>query len=237
MPDQALMLIPGVNCTASLFMHQMAAMGEGRALLIPDHRSDASIERIALRALAAAPSRFALCGLSMGGYIALEIMRIAPARVTRLALLDTRCRADTQEDGERRGRLAELADSGRFDDVHGILWQKLVHPSRLADSGLEALVKGMMRETGALAFSRQQHAVRQRRDYSDILPSIKVPTLVLVGEADQITPPEHSREMAAAIANSTMVTIASCGHLATLEAPEAVNMALKEWMQREEHGA
>lgn len=230
MDDLALMLVPGLNCTAELYAPQMAALGEGRALVIPDHRSDDRLEAIAARTLAGAPPRFALCGLSMGGYVAFEILRQAPERVTRLALLDTRSRADTADDTQKRERLVALAASGRFGDVHDVLWQRLVHKNRLGDVALEAVVKTMMRDTGPEAFMRQQRALIRRQDYSGMLGSIHVPVLVLVGEQDAITPPEFARDMAARIPGSHLVVVPDCGHMSTLEAPAAVTAALQDWL-------
>ncbi len=228
--DRALMLVPGLNCTAALFGPQLAALGEGRAIIVPDHRSHDSIEAIAASALADAPSRFALCGLSMGGYIALEILRQAPSRVTRLALLDTRCQGATPAEAPSRLRLVESARQGRFDEVHAFLWPKLVHPSRTGDTALEKTVVEMMHATGAAAFERQQNALMMRRDYHDLLPQVRVPALVLVGEQDAITPVRYSQEMAALIPGSRLVVVPECGHLSSLEAPDDVNSALMGWL-------
>jgi pimeloyl-ACP methyl ester carboxylesterase len=228
---EPLVLVPGLNCTAALFGSQMDALGEGRAILVPDHRSDDTLEAIAQRFLAHAPSRFALCGLSMGVYIAFAILALAPERVSRLALLDSRCVPDTPEDAERRVRLIAFAQTGRFDDVHHILWQRLVYPDRLADQALEATVKGMMVATGASAFIRQQQAVLNRPDYRPLLAQIKVPTLVLSGEQDLITPPHYAQDMADQIKGSRLVIVPRCGHLSTLESPDAVNSAMKAWLE------
>jgi pimeloyl-ACP methyl ester carboxylesterase len=228
--SEALVLAPGLNCTAALFGPQMDALGAGRAVIIPDHRSDETLEAIARRFLADAPPRFALCGLSMGVYIAFAILELAPERVKRLALLDSRCVPDTPEDAERRMRLIAFAQTDRFDVIHDILWQRLVHPARLGDSRLEGIVKAMMAATGAEAFVRQQKAVLSRPDYRSLLATISVPTLVLSGAQDLITPPHFAEEMAGLIAGSKLVIVPECGHLSTLEAPEAVNSALKEWL-------
>jgi pimeloyl-ACP methyl ester carboxylesterase len=228
--DTALMLVPGLNCTAALFGPQLAALGDGLAITIPDHRSHGSIEAMAAHALANAPPCFALCGLSMGGYIALEILRQAPERVTRLGLLDTRCQSAVPAEAPSRLRLVEWAKKGLFDEVHGFLWPKLVHPSRDDDAELEQIVIGMMHATGAAAFERQQNALMLRRDYRDLLPHITVPALVLVGEQDAITPVRYSQEMASLIPGSRLVVVPECGHLSSLEAPDAVNRALREWL-------
>ncbi|MGL4812193.1 MAG: alpha/beta fold hydrolase [Beijerinckiaceae bacterium] len=227
-----LVLAPGLNCTPALFAAQQAAFGADRAIHYVDHTRDDTLAGIVKRFLAVAPSRFALAGLSLGGYIAFEIVRQAPERVDRLALLDTRASGDTPEDRDRRERLIRFAEDGRFADVHGVLWQRLVHPARLSDKPLEAIVKGMMADTGPEAFIRQQKSVLSRDDYRPLLPAIAVPTLVVVGAEDQITPVAHAEEMAKAIAGAVQVTIPDCGHLSTLEQPDVVNAAMARWLAR-----
>jgi len=185
---------------------------------------------IAKRILAVAPPRFALAGLSMGGYIAYAILRAAPERVTRLALLDTGARADLPEQSERRKAQIELARSGRFAEIPETLWPLFVHKDRQGDAALKKNILQMAEETGAEAFIRQQTAIMSRPDSRADLPKIKCPTLVLVGEGDQLTPPKLSEEIAGAIPNSRLVVVPGSGHLSTLERPDAVNKALVEWM-------
>lgn len=225
-----LVLVPGLNCTAELFGPQMAALAERHPISIADHATDDSIAAIARRLLAAAPPRFALAGLSMGGYIALEVMRQAPQRVDRLALLDTRASADAPEDTEIRLAAIKFAETGRFDDIHGILWPRLVHIKRLGDTDLEAVVRRMADKTGPGRFIRQQRAVMGRPDFLPGLAAIRCPTLVLVGEDDAITPRFMSEDMADAIAGAELVVVPDCGHLSTLERPQAVNAALEAWL-------
>lgn len=231
MTAEPLVLIPGLNCTPALFAAQEAAFAPGRPILYVDHTRDDTMAGIAARFLADAPARFALAGLSMGGYIAFEIMAQAPERVSRLALLDTRASADTPEDRDRRERLIGFAEQGRFADVHGVLWQRLVHPSRLSNKGLEDDVKVMMAATGPDAFIRQQKAVIRRRDYRGDLAGIRVPALILVGQEDQITPVDHAQEMAKGIRGAQLVIVPQCGHLSALEQPEAVTQAMKDWLK------
>jgi pimeloyl-ACP methyl ester carboxylesterase len=155
--------VPGLNCTADLFGPQIAAFGDRFDITVVDHASDAAIADIARRLLAAAPPRFALAGLSMGGYVALEVMRQAPQRVERLALLDTRASADAPEDTEIRLAAIKFAETGRFDDIHGILWPRLVHIKRLGDADLEAVVRRMAEKTGPARFIRGRTSSRGSR--------------------------------------------------------------------------
>jgi pimeloyl-ACP methyl ester carboxylesterase len=227
---EPIVFIPGLACTQALFRPQMEDIARGRTPILLDHTLDETIARIAARFLADAPERFALIGLSMGGYIALEIMRQARERVTRLALLDTSARPDTEEATERRRRLIAIAEGGRLIDIHPLLWERLVAPARRGDATLEAIVWAMMRDSGAETFIRQQRAIIGRADSRPFLALIRVPTLVLVGSEDAITPSELAEEMAGGIAGARLVVVPGSGHLSTLEAPQAVNAALSRWL-------
>jgi len=226
-----LVLIPGLACTARLFGPQISALSGSRNILVADHMKDDSIPKIAARLLGDAPERFALAGLSMGGYVAMEVMRQAPERVERLALLDTTARPDTPEASRDRERLIALAQSGRYEDIYPAVWPRLVHPDRLADKPLQDIVFGMMRETGAEAYVRQQRAIMGRVDSRPLLPGIEIPTLILVGDGDVITPPEIAREMADMIEWASLVVIPESGHSSTLEQPERVTHTLRLWLE------
>ncbi len=186
--------------------------------------------QMARAVLDAAPERFALAGLSMGGYVALEIMRVAPARVTRLALLDTSARPDTPEQTEARRELIELSQKGRFDEVPGRLLPNVVHPDRLDDERLSSVVFDMAHTVGPEAFVRQEEAIIGRPDSREDLPAIACPTLVLCGCEDALTPVYLHEEMASLILNSRVRVVEECGHLSTLERPEEATAALREWL-------
>jgi pimeloyl-ACP methyl ester carboxylesterase len=223
-------LIPGLLCSPRLYSEQLPKLWRFGALVIADHTRDDSVEGIARRILMAAPRRFALVGLSMGGYIAFEIMRSSPDRVARLALLDTSARADTPEQSDRRRAQIALARGGRFGEVLDQLFPLWVHPSRRQDEMLRRTVQRMAEETGPEAFVRQQTAIMTRRDSRPDLAAIRCPTLVLVGDGDNATPPDRAAEIADAVAAARLVTIPECGHLSTLERPLHVTRALTEWL-------
>jgi pimeloyl-ACP methyl ester carboxylesterase len=185
---------------------------------------------IARRILGDAPPRFALAGLSMGGYVACAIMREAAERVDRLALLDTGARADTPEQTERRKLQIEMALSARFAEIPDLQWPFLVHKDHQNDEALKRIVRLMAEETGPEAFVRQQRAIMTRPDSRATLAAIRCPTLVLVGEGDQLTPPELAKEIAGLVAGSRLVVVPDCGHLSAIERPAAVTQALVEWM-------
>jgi pimeloyl-ACP methyl ester carboxylesterase len=224
------LLVPGLNCSARLYAEQVPALWRFGPVTVADHTRDDSMEAIAARILAAAPPRFALAGLSMGGYIALTMLRQAPERVEKLALLDTSARPETPEQSERRKPQIALAQAGRFAEVPALQFPVFVHRNRQNDAELRARVRVMAEETGPEAFLRQQKAIMTRADMRPLLPTIRCPTLVLVGDGDALTPPALSQELAAAIAGSRLVVIPDCGHLSTMERPEAVTRALTEWM-------
>ena len=225
------MLIPGLQCTARLFAPQLPALWLRGPVTIADHTRDDSMAAIAGRILATAPPRFALAGLSMGGYISFEILRQAPERVARLALLDTSARPDTAAQTERRRAQMELARAGRLDEVVEQQWPLLVHPDHLDDEALRATVEVMAEETGVEAFVREQTAIIGRPDSRGDLGAIRCPTLVLVGDRDALTPPEFAHEMAAGIEGARLVTVADAGHVTTHERPEQVTGALLQWLR------
>ncbi len=224
-------LIPGLTCTARLYAEQIAALWHFGPVTIANHTRDDNMAAIARRILGAAPPRFALAGLSMGGYIAFEIMRQAPQRVAKLALHDTGARGDTPEQTERRKVVIGLAKSGRYAEVPDIAFPVYMHRNRHGDAALKRMVRTMAEETGVEAFLRQQQAIIGRPDSRPGLPAIACPTFVIVGEGDEATPPELSREIAAAIPGSRLVLIPDSGHLSTLERPQAVTDVLVEWMR------
>jgi pimeloyl-ACP methyl ester carboxylesterase len=230
---ETLVLIPGLACTARLFEPQIAALSAGRTIVVVDHARDDSIAAIATRLLRDVPDRFALAGLSMGGYVAMEVMRQAPQRVERLALLDTSARPDTPEASQDRERLIAVAEAGRLEEIHAALWPRLVHPDRRSDETLQDIMLEMLRETGPDAYIRQQRAIMARADSRLSLPGIEIPTLVLVGEGDAITPPEIAREMAEMIEWASLAVIPGAGHMSTLEQPDRVIEALQLWLNRD----
>jgi pimeloyl-ACP methyl ester carboxylesterase len=219
-------LVPGLLCSARLYAEQLPALWRLGSVSVADHRRDADLPGIARRLLAAAPARFALVGLSMGGYIAFEVLRQAPERVQRLVLLDTTARGETAEQTRNRRLLIDLAQSGSFDQVPDRLFPFYVHRRRQSDAGLRQLLRAMAEETGAEAFVRQETAILHRPDSRPGLSGIRCPSTVIVGEGDELTPPEMAREIAGGIPGAELIEIADCGHLATLERPAEVTAVL-----------
>jgi pimeloyl-ACP methyl ester carboxylesterase len=225
-----LLLLPGLLCDETLWKHQAEAFSDVADITIADMTLDDTMEAMARRALDSMPGKFALAGLSMGGYAAFEIMRQASDRVTKLALLDTGARADTPEQTTRRKDLIALADRGEFKAVSPRLLPLFVHESRLSDDALIADVTAMADSVGKDAFLRQQKAIMGRLDSRPGLGGISCPTLVLCGRDDVLTPPDLSAEIAGLIPGAKLVLIDDCGHLSTMERPVPVNTALASWL-------
>ncbi|WBV42588.1 alpha/beta fold hydrolase [Pseudoroseomonas cervicalis] len=230
-PRPDLLLLPGLLCDARLWRDAVAGLHAQAACQVADLTQDDTLRGMALRALEQAPPRFALAGLSMGGYVAFEILRLAPQRVTHLALFDTSARPDSVEAARRRRGLMALSRSGQFRGVTPRLLPSLLHPDAV-DGPLGHEVRAMADRVGHDAFLRQQMAILHRPDSRPLLPGIAVPTLVAVGEEDTLTPPQLAEEMAALIPGAVLARIPRSGHLPTMEQPEACAGLLRAWLAR-----
>lgn len=229
--NTAVVLIPGLLCDAMLFRHQTESLSASATPWVADCTRHRSIPAMARNLLTEVPfRRFALAGLSMGGYVALEVLRLAPERVTRLALLDTTARPDTQEQTRNRLRLINLARSGKFDAIADLLVPTLVHDSRIGDETIGATIRAMARGTGAKSFAHQELAIMARTDSRPSLRRIRCPTWVICGRQDAITPVDRHEELAAGIPGAVLEVIDKCGHLSSLEEPQQVSSLLRQWI-------
>jgi pimeloyl-ACP methyl ester carboxylesterase len=224
------LFLPGLLCDGRLWRDQVAALA-GLRCVVADLTHDDSLGAMAERALGALPAeaRLSVCGLSMGGYVAFEIMRRAPGRVARLALFDTSARPDTAEQTRRRRGLLSLSESGMFRGVTPRLLPQLLAPAHLAGP-LGGEVMAMAEWVGRPAFHRQQRAIMHRPDSRPDLAAIAVPTLVGVGEEDALTPPHLAEEMATGIPGARLARIPGAGHLPPMETPDAVTRLLRDWL-------
>jgi pimeloyl-ACP methyl ester carboxylesterase len=226
-----ILLVPGLGGSPRVYAPVAPALWRLGPVTVANHIRDDSMGAIARRILAEAPPRFALAGHSMGGYIAFEIMRQAPDRVAKLALINTQARPDTPEATARRNTQIARAKAGEYHAVLEELFLGFVHPSRREDACLRQLVHDMGNDIGAEAFIRQQTAIISRPDSRPALAWIKCPTLVLSGDEDNTIPNSLSKEMAEGIHGAKLTIIPHCGHTSQAEQPQATADALVEWMR------
>ncbi len=228
---QPLLLLPGALCDAALFRHQLAGLSDIADVRVGDLTRDDSIPAMAERVLANAPARFSLAGLSLGGYVALEIMRRVPDRVARLALLGTT--ADPEQGTSEAAAGNQPRGAGKLGGAIGSvgpMTSLLVHPMRLGDRRLTVILNAMAERVGRKAFLRQQAASLHRPDSRGDLAGIGCPVLLLSGRQDPLAPPAAMEAMAKKIDGSRLILIEECGHLSPLERPDAVTKALREWL-------
>lgn len=230
-----LLLVPGLMCDATVWHEQSAALGAIGEVRIADHGDSNTLDGMAGRILASAPPRFALAGHSMGGRVALEVIARAPERVTHLALLDTGFEGLAPGDAgerERAGRMRLLA-MARTQGMRAMAedWARgMVHPARLADAALMDSIHSMIARSSPQIFEAQIHALLNRPDRTALLGDIAVPTLVLCGRDDAWSPLSRHEDMVRRIRGSRLVSVPDCGHMSTMERPEAVSRALLQWL-------
>lgn len=231
MPDP-LVLLPGMMCDARLFAPQIADLSRDHAVMVAPITQGERVEEIASDLLSLLPAKFALAGLSMGGIVAMEVLRRAPERITRLALMDTNPLAETPQTAAAYEPMIIGARAGRLEEV----LRGFMKPDYLAPGPQRLAVLGqvleMGRDLGPEVLVRQVRALQRRRDQQPTLRRCKVPTLILCGAHDRLTPLKRHAFMAELIPYARLEVIEEAGHLPTLEAPEATTAALRAWMQQ-----
>ena len=222
--------IPGLLCTEWLF-HGQADIASGTAVFA-DTRQHDTITGMAEAALAQTSGQLVPIGLSMGGYVALEMARLAPERIAGLALLNTAYGTDGPDKRQQRLATIEMAKSDRFRGVTRHLMKSFLSLAAMADEALVARVIAMAEAVGRENFILQQQAILNRRNQSDTLRRLAVPALVLCGSLDTLTPPDISRQMAALAPQAELVILDEVGHLSTMEAPDRVTAHLNAYLAR-----
>lgn len=214
-----------------LFAAQVAVLKDRYDCRVFAFRDHDSLRGMAGEVLAAVPDKFTLVGLSLGGYVAFEVLRMAPERVERLVLMDTTALADTP--ARRDGRLADIArvEAGGIDALIPELPRRWLTPTHAQRADLVALMADMARSIGARGQRNQQAAMLARPDSHADLSRVRVPTLILCGRGDPVTPVADHEAMAACVAGARLAIIEDCGHLSAIERPEAVNRVLVDWLR------
>lgn len=223
-----LVLLPGMMCDARLFIPQIAALSAGRLVLCADLSRDDTIGAMAARVLDIAPPSFVLAGLSMGGIVAMEMLRQAPDRIARLALLATNPLAEAPEFRAGRAAQIERAEAGGLDAMmeDTFIPRYLARPcDRIAE-----ICRDMARDLGGEVFRRQSLALRDRPDQTETLRAARCPTLILGGAEDALCPPDRHALMHRLMPHAHRIQIAGAGHLPVLEDPATTNEALQTWL-------
>jgi pimeloyl-ACP methyl ester carboxylesterase len=234
MGEAHLVLLPGMLLDEELFSHQVEHLSEVAEVKVGDVTGSDTVAGMAQQVLRDAPERFALAGLSLGGIVAFEIMRRAPERVERLALLDTNARPPRPEQLEVWKEFARMTEDGRFSEVtEKHIMPTLVHPERKQDADLMDGIRRMAASVGEEGFLRQLSAQETRPDSRERLKDISCPTLVAVGRQDTLCPVELHEEIASAISGAVLVVIEDCSHLSSMEQPQAVTALLRYWLLHE----
>jgi len=227
---QTLCLLPGLLCDRYVFETQMRALATQFDVRVADFRGHDSINSMAESVLAIAPPRFALAGHSMGGRVALAVMRIAPERVERLALLDTGAGPASDSEPRQRQLLVDLAHAEGMTALARRWLPPMVHPARLLDQALMQPLTAMVERMTPEIFERQVRALLNRPDATDVLRHIHCPTLIGVGRQDGWSPLAQHQAMANVIGHARLAIFEDCGHMSTVEAPDAVTAALGSWL-------
>jgi pimeloyl-ACP methyl ester carboxylesterase len=230
MPDkQNLLLIPGLVCDAAVWRHPATHLADIANISVPPVTLGDSMVDMARIVLDAAPPTFALAGFSMGGYIALEMLRQAPQRITRLALLDTSSRADTPQKAEWRATAIARCERGEFPAVIEGMLPVLLHPERQGGA-LPQFVRDMAARVGPQAFVCRHKAIGMRRDSRELLRSIDIPVRAICGREDGMSTIAEHEEIAALSPKGRFSLIEQCGHMTILEQPQAATALLRDWL-------
>lgn len=228
-----LVLLPGLACDERLWEAQLPALPSSLEVRVSDvHMRHERIEAMATALLGEHAGPLLLCGASMGGMIAMEVARQAPERIVGLALLGTNARPETPDMYKLRESAIELFERGEARDVIELNAGFAFHPAQAGDAALVKRYVDLVLDAGAAQLVRQNRALMERPDARPHLSRLNCPVLVMCGEGDRLTPPECSRDIAALVPHAELVWVAQCGHMLTMEKPEAVNTALGDWLRR-----
>ena len=227
--NQHLLLIPGLVCDAAVWRHQVAHLGDVAKIIVPPVTHGETIDEMARTVLDAAPQEFALAGFSMGGYVALEIFRQAPQRITRLALLDTSARADTPKKTAWRREVLSACERGEYPSVIEGMMPVLLHPDH-QHGPLPSFVREMAARVGTDTYIRRQLAIGGRQDSRELLRAATLPIRAICGREDGMSTIDEHVEIAELARRGRFSIIEQCGHMTILEQPQAATALLRDWL-------
>ncbi|HTQ99838.1 MAG TPA: alpha/beta hydrolase [Candidatus Acidoferrum sp.] len=224
-------LLPGMLCDAEVWHHQMRALAPCCRLSVPSFRSLASFEAMAGRVLGMAPERFSVVAHSMGGRVAMELMRMAPQRIEHFVLMDMGVHPVAEGETERNRRLLELATTGGLEAVADSWIPFMIHPDRYQDLALTAAIRQMVLRNDIADLHNQLLAAERRQDQSQYLSQISHKVHIVCGDSDNWNPPELHQRMHRQLSNSELVILPHCGHMVPMEQPEQVTELLLRWLR------
>jgi len=227
---QTLVLIHGLLDDSRMWEPQAAHLAPYARVVTPDILEQETVGEAARHVLDSVEGPFAVGGFSMGGYVVFEMLRRAPERITKIALIATGAHADTPEKIAEREQTIALAEAGKYATLVGQALPNVLHPSRIDDDALMGTLKTMALRVGAEAYCRQQRIIMSRPESRADLPGIGCPALVICGRQDTLTPPLLSEEMAAGIPNAELVLVEDANHYVSMEQPHAVSALLQHWL-------
>lgn len=231
MPRMPLLFLPGTLCDATLFAHQVRHLADAAAPQVVDVHLQSTLPDVARYVLQQVDGPLALAGLSYGGIVALEVWRQAPERVWKMALLNTNPYAASPQTRAHHQRFVGMAHLGEFREVTtDFLKDIMLHPDHQKDMSLRAKVLAMAESIGIEGFVNEVKAQLTRPDSMEDLPQISCPTLILTGREDRVVPLAVHQAMAEKLPNNRLVIVEHCGHLSTMEQPEVVTQALRDWL-------
>lgn len=223
-----LVLVPGLVCDFEIWRHQLDHLSDVAEIFVPNASMGETMAEMASIVLDEAPDQFALAGFSMGGYVALEMLRQAPDRITRLAVLDTSATADTPEKSAGRQTAIAACENGEYDQIIANMLTVLLHPGHQKEPYV-SFVKAMAARVGAEVFARRHRAMMTRTDSRDLLKATNIPVRAICGRQDAMSPVEGHEEMANLAPNGRLSIIEECGHMTIFERPQAATSLLRDW--------
>ena len=229
MSKQNLVLIPGLVCDEQVWRHQAEFLSDIAEIIIPPVVKSTTMFGLAEEVLAISAETFAVAGFSMGGYVAMEMYRQAPERISRLALLDTTARDDTKIKAEARINAIQACEDGKFENIIDGMISILLHPEH-QQAPLSEFVPRMAGRVGSEAFVRRHRAMQSRQDSRDLISSCNIPVRAICGRQDAMCSVEEHEEMANLAKYGRLSVIEECGHMTILERPHAATALLRDWL-------